>query len=172
MTPGGASPAPRPAPLHLQGTCPRLGELLTRLNFVVEVGRKATDWSEADGLVEELGLDDAFELATEAAPRSRTPDRVPLRFLMAVWREAAENEDRQPTPPKRKPGELPKVGDPDFNDYRAWGADVGAFQRRTDGKTWEEATGLKKPVYVPPKSFVEEEAAKRAAAAGAGKADS
>jgi hypothetical protein len=58
-------------------------------------------------------------------------------------------DELEPARPHRDAGENPKLGDPDFNDPAAW-VDQQAFLERTDGKTWEQATGLKRPVYKPP----------------------
>lgn len=98
-----------------------------------------------------LGLEHAVELAAEHARQVGTVPKYVDWFLDFL----AE----QDTPVDRAPGENPKPGDPDFNDPAAW-RDHAAFLARTDGKTWEQATGLKRPVYRPPLTPEEEAAAK------------
>jgi hypothetical protein len=103
--------------------------------------------------VERLGLEYAVELCAEHAREVGTVPKYLDWFLDFLG--------EQETPIDRAPGENPKPTDPDFNDPAAW-RDYGEYLVRTDGKTWEEATGLKRPVYVPPKT-PEEEATERAA---------
>lgn len=109
--------------------------------------------------IERLGLEHAVELCAEKVTAS---GKAPPRFADYFVEFLAEQE----APIDRGAGENPKPGDPDFNDPSAW-RDYGEYLNRTDGKTWEEATGLKRPPpYVPPKTPEEEEAARRAAAGG------
>jgi hypothetical protein len=48
--------------------------------------------------------------------------------------------------PRRKSGDLPRPGDPDFNNPAAWGADYGAFLKRDTGRPPPYVV----PVYKPP----------------------
>jgi uncharacterized protein YdaU (DUF1376 family) len=92
--------------------------------------------------VTRLGLESAVELCADHARVCGTVPKTLDWFLDFL----AEQPDPRPS---RAAGENPKLGDPDFNDPAAW-LDQQAFLDRTDGKTWEEATGLKRPVYRPP----------------------
>jgi hypothetical protein len=92
--------------------------------------------------LERLGLENAVALCAEHVSNvGKIPST--LNWFQSFL---AEQEDPEPY---RAPGANPKLGDPDFNDPAAW-LDQQAFLDRTDGKTWEQATGLKRPVYKPP----------------------
>jgi len=100
----------RPLAVHLEGQCPALADALRRTPLVVDPGKRAVLWGEADAIVRAVGVEAVLACWLDAADRRGQGDRVPLSYLVHPMRDLSKRPAKRATLPAPDPLWLESLG--------------------------------------------------------------